>query len=482
MQIKRFKAQDMTDALRLIKLEFGSEAVILSAKNLKKGRGILGLLANPGVEVTAATDSYHPEAGGKIPSSIKTALHDYQQGRFGYYAPHARGSITSLKQQKTAIKNRPEHMTNRNSVSQSTAYELLMIRRQMVSHGVDEALTLELMEKTERIASIKPLTNNDEIKSCLVHILGEMGISCNHTETQHKKQKLIAFVGPTGVGKTTTVAKLATYHALQMAKRVALITLDNYRIGAIDQLEIYAKIIGIPIEVATSARELKMALKKFRNEDLILIDTAGISQGNESQFNELASLLDKLRHVEIQLLLSATTKDDDLNDILKRFRLIPVSGLIFTKLDESTTYGNILNQLSRSKFPVSYFTNGQQVPEDIEIASLDKLLDLILFRKHETKLVDYPHIILKDKKTKEDTPGQRFSKYYVANKTSDVFHYPDCKWGKKIKKDNIIEFENIEDAMNKGFKPCGLCNPDNIENHNLSSGIPDKKRIATFGY
>ena len=168
-------------------------------------------------------------------------------------------------------------------------------------------------------------------------------------------------------------------------KKIGLITLDDKRIGAIAQLEVYARILGVQMEVASSKEEVKTSLKKLKRKDIILIDTPGISQKDTRQLGELKDLLDNVRPVEIHLLLSAVTKEKDFIRILEKFRVMPIDSLIFTKLDESSEYGELLNQLIRTKIPVSYFTNGPQVPEDIEVAALEKLVDLILVRKKGTE-------------------------------------------------------------------------------------------------
>jgi flagellar biosynthesis GTPase FlhF len=286
-----------------------------------------------------------------------------------------------------------------------------------------------------------------------------MGITAGPLRIEPGKQKVVAFIGPTGVGKTTTIAKLAAIHAIKMKKQVALITLDNYRIGSIDQLKIYAKIIGIPIEVASTGKEFKECLNRLKDKDLILIDTAGMSQRNEYQFNELRIFFNKVRSVETHLLLSATTKEADLIDILARFKVFRINKLLFTKLDESTSYGNMLNQLIRSKIPVSYFTNGQQVPEDIEIATLEKLVDLI---------------------TDQEKDVRHSSEAYVASKNSTFFHCFDCQLAKSIKQENIIVFERAIDALNKQLKPCGSCCPDKVEKQSLYSWDADKRKSGTY--
>lgn len=290
-----------------------------------------------------------------------------------------------------------------------------------------------------------------------------MGAAASQMKNEPKKRKIVAFVGPTGVGKTTTIAKLAAIQSIKMRKTVALITLDNCRIAAIEHLKAYARVIGIPMEVASNIKELKTSVKKLRNRHLILIDTPGMSQKNDNQINELKDMLEEISPIQTHLLMSATTNDSNLMDIWEKFKVIPIAGLIFTKLDETTTFGNIVNQLCRSKIPISYFTNGQEVPEDIEIATLEKLVDLMMGGAVEK--------IWEDK----DNPNGHIMEFFVANKTSDVFHHPDCKAAKKIKATGMVVFEGIADALNKGFKPCKLCNPGILEARNMHSGIIEER-------
>ena len=315
---------------------------------------------------------------------------------------------------------------------------------------------------------------------CLIRVLKEMGITAGPVRIETGKQKVVAFIGPTGVGKTTTIAKLAAIQAIKMKKQVGLITLDNYRIGSIDQLKIYAKIIGIPIEVASTGKEFKECLNRLKDKDLILVDTAGMSQRNEYQFNELRIFFNKVRSVETHLLLSATTKEDDLIDILAKFKVFRINKLLFTKLDESTSYGNKLNQLIRSKIPVSYFTNGQQVPEDIEIATLEKLVDLIINKHKKRKYSPDISEALSSEDREKVIPKSHFGEFYVANKNSNIFHHPDCKSAKRINKENIIVFERAIDAVNKQLKPRRACCSDKVEKQNLYSWDADKRKSGTY--
>ena len=460
MQIKRFEAENMTEALRLVKQEFGSEAVILSARSLEKKRGVFWPVKRPGAEVTAAKDTSCTEAKEAPPNKMRKFYKNQSLRSNLEDSSKKKSSVSLLHGDANALKNRHNnHMVKRNHVPQNNARELFALHQRMLFQGIEENIALDLIEKINRIMSSENVLKNEELKSCLIHAFEKTGLRASPIKMEQGKQKIVAFVGPTGVGKTTTIAKLAAIQAIKMRKRVALITLDNYRIAGIEQLKIYAKIIGIPIEIASTGKEFKECLNRLKDKDLILIDTAGMSQGNEYQFNELRIFFDKIRHVETHLLLSATTKENDLIDILARFKVFPISKLLFTKLDESTSYGNMLNQIIQSKIPVSYFTNGQQVPEDIEIATLERLVDLI---------------------TDQEKDGRHFSESYVASKDSFFFHCFDCQLVKEIKQEDIIVFERAIDAANKQLKPCGLCCPDKVEKQNLYSWDANKRKSGTY--
>lgn len=190
--------------------------------------------------------------------------------------------------------------------------------------------------------------------------------------------RIIALVGPTGVGKTTTVAKLAALYSLREGHRAALVTIDNFRVGAVEQLKTYSRIMGVPIEVAATPAELEAAIELHSDKELILIDTAGRSPKDMEKIEELKGFLESKFAIEIHLCLAATTRDRELQEIVERFGVLPISRVIFTKLDESESYGCIVNAHLRTKFPLSFFTTGQRVPEDLEIASAGRLAGLVL--------------------------------------------------------------------------------------------------------
>ena len=196
-----------------------------------------------------------------------------------------------------------------------------------------------------------------------------------------RKPKVVFFIGPTGVGKTTTIAKIASKYKVEYNKSVAFITADTYRIAATEQLQVYANILEAPMAIVYTSEELNENLEKFSEYDLIFVDTAGFSHKNEKQRKDMKQLLagvDESYSKDVYLVLSATTKYKDLLDIVDTYHEISDYKLIFTKLDETTTYGNILNIKLYSGAELSYVTNGQDVPDDIEVFQTQKIVKQLL--------------------------------------------------------------------------------------------------------
>ena len=180
------------------------------------------------------------------------------------------------------------------------------------------------------------------------------------------------------MGKTTTLAKVAAHFVLEQNLKGALITADTYRISAVEQLKKYAEILGLPVEVVYSAADLKKAIARHRSKDFILVDTAGRSQYNEFQMDELKDLLTAHSRMEKHLVVSATTKEADVAEIMKRFSVCKPDRIIFTKTDETRTIGMVLNLLAGSELPLSFLSNGQSVPDDIIPATAERFAELLL--------------------------------------------------------------------------------------------------------
>jgi flagellar biosynthesis protein FlhF len=185
---------------------------------------------------------------------------------------------------------------------------------------------------------------------------------------------VVAFVGPPGAGKTTTLAKLAAHCCINKGKSVSIITADTYRIAAIEQIRMFADIVKIGLQVVFSPDEIPQALEASSNSEVVFVDTAGRSQRNQEHMEDLRKFLDVLRPDEVHLVLSASTKDSDLLDTIRRYKNMSVNRLLFTKIDETVRLGNVLNVVSESGIPVSYFTMGQSVPDDIELAQAGKFV------------------------------------------------------------------------------------------------------------
>lgn len=199
-------------------------------------------------------------------------------------------------------------------------------------------------------------------------------------EERHSKKKttVLAFVGPTGVGKTTTIAKLAARAHLSERRPVRLVTVDTYRIAGAEQLKVYGRILGVPCHVAMTPVELSEIVSRAEPDELLFLDTPGRSPQNRSQLLELRNLLDAVERDETYLLVSGTTRNADLWEVVRGFHPLHPNRLIFTKLDEATTFGNIVNFTYRQRMPLAYFTTGQTVPDDIESVSPEKLARLLL--------------------------------------------------------------------------------------------------------
>jgi flagellar biosynthesis protein FlhF len=187
----------------------------------------------------------------------------------------------------------------------------------------------------------------------------------------------ILFAGPTGVGKTTTIAKIAASQSLWGDKKVVLITADTYRIAAVEQLRTYAKILGIPIEITADPKDIHTALKKHKNADLILMDTAGRSHYDDGRLDELKALYEAFSPDTVHLVMAANIKYRDMLNVIERMGVVPLSALLFTKLDETATYGTILSVMRDFGLPLSFFTIGQNVPNDIEVARGGRLVELL---------------------------------------------------------------------------------------------------------
>ena len=254
-----------------------------------------------------------------------------------------------------------------------------MIYSTLLRNDVHEKYVNQILDEVEKF--IRPGNNVDMI---LPNIYQKLVLKFGQPKTielSGKKPNIVFFIGPTGVGKTTTIAKIASKYKVEYNRKVAFITADTYRIAATEQLRVYADILDAPMSIVYSVEEINEAIEKYMDYDLIFVDTAGFSHKNEQQRRDMKKLLEGVSEEyrkEVYLVLSATTKYHDLMDIVDVYREISNYKLIFTKLDETSSYGNLLNIKLYANADLSYVTNGQNVPDDIEVFDTQKIVKQLL--------------------------------------------------------------------------------------------------------
>lgn len=364
MKVKVFTARSMQDAMAQVKSDLGRDAVILHTRRLHKG-GFFGFFAKDMVEVMAAIDT--PIAAAEVKES-----RGVQQQQT--VMAESNTKVTALQLEIANMRKMLEQVLYKMPKSdQQTSPLLDTLVRNDIDIRIAENLIKGLPDGKSMIGSDPSMVRQlltDRIMNYLQRVDG-ITIPVAGCKT-------VALIGPTGVGKTTTVAKLAANFALKEGCKVALITADTYRISAVEQLKTYSDIIGVPLEIVYSPDELKAALYRHQDKNLVLIDTAGRSPRNQYQLAELQALLEADPYIEIHLVLSTTTKYKDALDIVNKFSICSPQKFLFTKVDEANNLGTILNLLYRFPTTLSYVTTGQNVPDDIELASPNKLANLIL--------------------------------------------------------------------------------------------------------
>ena len=385
MKLRRFRADSMHAALAQVKEELGSEAVILNTKTFHQ-KGFLGFGKREFVEILASNTvniSDTPRRPG--PREMEYARSHVGAGTKSRV--DARPAPTQVRQGEIlkeifSLKTQVEELTREFAQDPPYPPALDAHYRKLLEAGVDKSLARDVIGALHTELGKEDLDDEDVVMDALQKELGKLVTLGGPIKYNGPGARTIVMTGPTGVGKTTTIAKLAAHYSIKEKRKVGLITADTYRIAAVEQLKIYADIIGVTLDVVLTPKELRRAVRDNSDKDIIFIDTAGRSQRDQTRLVELKNFIEAAEPDENHLLINATTDKDEVFNIIEKFGCVEVSSFIFSKVDECAGPGVIFNVLARSGKPVSYITTGQDVPDDIEVASEERLLDL-LFRKTE---------------------------------------------------------------------------------------------------
>ncbi|ANU24573.1 flagellar biosynthesis protein FlhF [Planococcus donghaensis] len=363
MRLKTYIVSTMAEAIPMIKRDLGEDALILNTKKIKTG-GFLGLFKKNKLEVTAAID---PGAAKKrkqieeLEAEPPAASHVQQDA--------SADLINELKN----IKQFMVHQINQENLPKELQVVRERLTQQEVVVDVQEKLIEKLMTRDE--SETAPAMENtwQVAREKLISMIVE-----NQTQLATENPRITCFIGPTGVGKTTTIAKIAASHTLNSDKKVGLITADTYRIAAVEQLKTYGGILNIPVQVIESAADLTKAIEDFEDCDIILIDTAGRNYQQTEYVEELKNLLPADSNVQVHLVLSLTAKYEDMKRIIDNFQSISPNELLLTKKDETGSSGAILNLICHYDIPIRYIANGQNVPDDLLALTPELVADFVM--------------------------------------------------------------------------------------------------------
>lgn len=403
MELKTYRAATMQEALALVRRELGPDAAVLHTREVRAGRLLGWLTGAREIEVTAS-------AGVNVPSRLagraRTDLfgHESPGGSHAYappapptYLPPAaplpapapapaprapapaavpdefQGQLNELQQMVRQLCKQ-----SRGTGTPDLPDSLFRLYTELIDAEIDEELARWLVDRVRHEVKGQDLLDPVMVKARIARIIESQIQVTGPIGVRSGARRLVALVGPTGVGKTTTIAKLAAQYRLKEKRRVGLITVDTYRIAAVEQLRTYADIIDLPMQVVSSPREMREAVRRMDDLELILMDTAGRSPKDAVKIRELRALLTEAAADEIHLVLSAVANVRLLQQTAERFAPVGTTALILTKLDEAAGLGSLLPLLRQGTLPLSYLTNGQNVPDDIEVADPRRMSRLML--------------------------------------------------------------------------------------------------------
>ncbi|HPY96636.1 MAG TPA: flagellar biosynthesis protein FlhF [Candidatus Cloacimonadota bacterium] len=379
MKIKKFLAPSMQEALKMIKKEFGDDAIILSNKSVQ-------LKEHPewknAIEVTAAIDKKDEIPSESFGETVKKAVAEKPE-------PSSISSIqfNTLQKDIGYINDRIELILNHIKYENlpHLPKNLQKYSKQLITCGVNASIANSIIEEVFTSLKGEDLMEDDLVEQKIITKMKNMIQITGPVKFNQDAPTVVLVMGSTGVGKTTSVAKLAALYKFTYRKRVALVSVDSFRIAAMEQLKAFSDIAKIHFEAAYSNNDLIDKINKLKNYDVILVDSAGINIKNIKQLIALKETIRVSRADEIHLILNMTTRYLEIKETLKSFAMIPYNGVILTKLDESSYFGDILNISVEMDKPFSYISFGQNIPEDISLANRNELAQIILRGKYDNQ-------------------------------------------------------------------------------------------------
>lgn len=365
----------MPEAMKQIRTQLGKDAVILQSKEIKSS-GFFGLFKKPRVEVIAALDPYPINRKRKATSNDKKVTSNEFFNRSTLNDIEQQTIVSEIKHLRKMIEQQNVESDEQFTHSYQMLFQFLL--DQEVEHDIAREIISCVQQKHEKDLTVPIEQLIDEIKKEIESRLMHLSFSGIEPST-----RIVQLIGPTGVGKTTTLAKLAAKSLLEQKKSIAFITTDTYRIAAIEQLKTYARILEVPIEVAYSLDDYNRAVEKLSAVDLIFVDTAGRNFRQSNYVAELTQYIETTKFTEVFFVAALTAKYTDILYTLDQFSHIKNKKVIFTKADETRQYGSLLNIGLRNNIDIAYVTNGQDVPNDIITPSAPRISQYIMSEYYE---------------------------------------------------------------------------------------------------
>jgi flagellar biosynthesis protein FlhF len=407
MKIKKFTAPTLKEVTEIMKKELGPNAIVLNTRKIP-ATGKLNFLNRQMFEITGAIDEAIPprgsDAGNHSSSSFNNYLRNTQSegedmsvdslkkvaDHFEQRASrqrqerkegdlHQQAALHTLQDEMADVKESLREISDHLRYVKMPALPEALKRSYvtLVDRGVDEQIAAELLQSVYAKLTDDQMADTSFVENVLLNNIADMVRTIETKSSSEVKPRVIVLVGPTGVGKTTTIAKIAAINKIFNKLNVGIISADTYRLGAIEQMRVFADVAEIPFEVVYTPEEMKIAMDKFKSKDVIYVDTVGRSQRNEKELHDLGELVNAAEPHEVHLVLNASTNDKTSAEMIRHFSTLSPNRLIISKLDEAALLGGIANVAREHSLPISFVTTGQVVPDDLLVPTPRQIASMI---------------------------------------------------------------------------------------------------------